>query len=361
MMGIITATTTSAIWKEIELAEGFLVRGMFEEAASLASSILKRLREHGRGLATEEEEASQVYDMLESTGMVLVQSLKELGRTSEILNQLRLCFVSVKFIPARVLLAGACFRIADGSPLAVREFLEEFLDGWILEGEQYCTVVAEASLEHEVGHGIQIVLGIDMYVEIVEVYAVNLLATVLNNVDLAISWVEKASLPEKKRQGILRKLHSIHSSKSINMSQISRAQSPANNNEACSPAELESCEGLPSALKGKRPDNKNFKSKEAILKLSERMEPCFWCFRSFNFKIGNTQFVISKGKIVLGCVILLLCYILRKKLASVRGTLGRQLIAVKRALVDMWQLAFSYQVNPLAAVQPLPAATRGGQ
>ncbi|KAI9075368.1 hypothetical protein K1719_042680 [Acacia pycnantha] len=333
-MGIITATTTSAIWKEIELAEGFLVRGMFEEAASLASSILKRLREHGRGLATEEEEASQVYDMLESTGMVLVQSLKELGRTSEILNQLRLCFVSVKFIPARVVLAGACFRIADGSPLAFREFLEEFLNGWILEGEQYCTVVAEASLEHEVGDSIQIVLGIDMYVEIVEVYAVNLLATVLNNGDLAISWVGKASLPEKKRQGILRKLHSIHSSKSTNMSQISRAQSPANNNEAFSPAELQSCEGLPSALKGKRPDNKKSRSKE---------------------------FVISKGKMELGCVILLLCYILRKKQASVRGTLGRQLIAVKRALVDIWQLAFSYQVNPLAAVQPLPAATRGGQ
>jgi len=36
-------------------------------------------------------------------------------------------------------------------------------------------------------------------------------------------------------------------------------------------------------------------------------------------------------------------------------------MAVKRALVDLWQLAFSYQVNPLAAVQPLSAATRQGQ
>ncbi|KAG5106421.1 hypothetical protein JHK82_043391 [Glycine max] len=36
-------------------------------------------------------------------------------------------------------------------------------------------------------------------------------------------------------------------------------------------------------------------------------------------------------------------------------------MAVKRALVDLWQLAFSYQVNPLAAVQPLSATTRQGQ
>ena len=39
----------------------------------------------------------------------------------------------------------------------------------------------------------------------------------------------------------------------------------------------------------------------------------------------------------------------------------RQAVFMKKALVDLWQLAFSYQVNPLAAVQPLAAVTRGGQ
>ena len=38
----------------------------------------------------------------------------------------------------------------------------------------------------------------------------------------------------------------------------------------------------------------------------------------------------------------------------------RQAVSAKKALVDAWQLAFSVQVNPLAAVQPLPAAPRGG-
>jgi hypothetical protein len=35
--------------------------------------------------------------------------------------------------------------------------------------------------------------------------------------------------------------------------------------------------------------------------------------------------------------------------------------AAEKAIADLWQLAFSYQANPLAAVQPLPTATRGGR
>ena len=38
-----------------------------------------------------------------------------------------------------------------------------------------------------------------------------------------------------------------------------------------------------------------------------------------------------------------------------------QVTAMKRALVDLWQLAFSYEVNPLAAVQPIAAAANQGR
>ena len=51
---------------------------MFEEAASLASSILKHLCTDNKD--TEAGDEIELYDMLESSGMVLVQSLKELGR-----------------------------------------------------------------------------------------------------------------------------------------------------------------------------------------------------------------------------------------------------------------------------------------
>lgn len=35
----------------------------------------------------------------------------------------------------------------------------------------------------------------------------------------------------------------------------------------------------------------------------------------------------------------------------------KQASSLKKALADLWELAFSYQVNPLAAVQSLPTAT----
>lgn len=325
---------------------------MYEEAASLASSILKRLCDPRQDIATQ--------DMLESTAMVLVQALNQLGRTPEILNQLKLYFISVKAFPARVLLTGVCFQIAEGSASGVREFLEEFLNGWSLVDAQYRAVIAESNVDHQRRYETQYVLGIEEYLEIVEVYVITLLATVLKDVDLAISWIENASLPEENRQGLLRRLHSLHSLKSTTLSQISSQQSPTNNNEAYSLKELDAREGSPKALKGKHADNKTHRSL-GVSKLSERVETCFWCFRSINLKFGTAKFVISSGKIMLGCLILFFYYVFRKKQATLKRIVTRQMIAMKRALVDFWQLAFSYQVNPLAAVEPLAAAARQAQ
>ncbi|KAK7314327.1 hypothetical protein VNO77_32847 [Canavalia gladiata] len=341
----------AAMWKEIEVSESYLVCSLYEEAASLASSILERLRDaDDRGLATR--------DMLESTAMVLIQAFNELDRTSEILNQLRLHFISVKAIPVRILLTGACLQIAKGSTFGIQEFLEEFLNGWTLEDAQYCAVITEANVEHGSRDERHFVLRTDNYLEVVEVYAITLLATVLKDVDLAISWVENALLPEENRQVLLRRLHSMHSLKSTIVSQISFPQSPQNSNEAYSLKEQNVCEGLPKALKSIHADNKKYRSNEAVPKLSKRMETCFWCFRAINLKIGNATFVITSGKIMLGFLIMFIAYVLRKKQTILKRIVRRQVVAVKRALVDIWQLAFSYQVNPLAAVQPLSAATR---
>lgn len=37
----------------------------------------------------------------------------------------------------------------------------------------------------------------------------------------------------------------------------------------------------------------------------------------------------------------------------------KQGLSLKKAVVDLWQLAFSYQVNPLAIAQPLSGVPRG--
>ncbi|XP_075647308.1 protein APEM9-like isoform X2 [Castanea sativa] len=325
-----------SIWEEIERSESYLVCSMYSEAESLASSILKRVcNDDAKSLVEVGEDDVGFRDMLESTGMVLVQSLKALGR--------------------------ACFQISDGSSFGVREFLEEFLCKWNCVDEQYYVLVgAEANVDCMARSERHFILGVDEYVEVVEVYAVTLLATVLQDMQLAISWVEKAALPEEKRQVLLRKLHSLHSLKATNLLQGSSPLLADNHDgHLSSQKELNVSKGSQKALKANYPPNQGNVTKQAVLKLSERMEPYFWWFRTITLKFGNARLVISKGKIMLGCLILLMFYVLRRKKAALKRTVTRQALFLKGALVDLWKLAFSYQVNPLAAVQPLAPATRG--
>lgn len=114
-------------------------------------------------------------------------------------------------------------------------------------------------------------------------------------------------------QGLLRRLHSMHSPKSTILSQISYPQSPTNSSEVYSLKEQNGYEGLPKAL-----DNENYRSKKAVPKLSERLEACFWCFRAINLKIGTAKFVITSGKIMLGFLIVLICYVFKKKQATIK-------------------------------------------
>ncbi|GKD34261.1 protein APEM9, partial [Tanacetum coccineum] len=66
-----------SIWEQIELAESYLVCSMFEQATSSSSCVLKRLRD--KESVDEVVDDTELNDMLESAGMVFVQSLKELG------------------------------------------------------------------------------------------------------------------------------------------------------------------------------------------------------------------------------------------------------------------------------------------
>jgi hypothetical protein len=97
----------------------------------------------------------------------------------------------------------ACFQISAGSSFGVREFLEEFLSKWIcVDGQYYVLVGAETNVHCMERCDARFILGVDQYIEVVEVYAVTLLVRVLNDLDLAVSYVEKAALPEEKRQVI---------------------------------------------------------------------------------------------------------------------------------------------------------------
>ncbi|XP_050382649.1 protein APEM9 [Argentina anserina] len=330
--------STATTWEQIETSESYLVSSMYEEAALLASSILKQLSEHS-------EDFEDRDDLLESAGMVLVQSLKQLGRTPGILNELKLVFASIPAIPVQVLLTGVCFCISEGNYSGVKEFLEVFLRGWnFVDGQYYVHVGKEDGADYTKRYNGHSVLGVDKYLEVVEVYTLNLLGTIMNDVDLATSWVENAKIPEDRRQVLLRRLHSLHSIKATKASE--------DNYEVPSP------EGRP---KAKYPLIRDPAQNQAVLNLSKKLEPCFWWFRTFTLKFGNMRMVLSNGKITLGCLILLISYVLQRNRANLKRIVQRQAMSIKNALVDVWQLAFSYQVNPLAAVQPLAAAARSGQ
>ncbi|KAF7153872.1 hypothetical protein RHSIM_Rhsim01G0109900 [Rhododendron simsii] len=306
-----------AIWEEIERSESYLVSCMYEEAASTASSVLSDLCNNK---SAEVGEEAPLNDMLESAGMVLVQSLKELGRTQDVLNELLLLFGSVTTIPVQVILAGVCFQISEGPCTGSREFLEEFLGKWrFVDGQYYVLATADSNVGCVEGAGGHFVLHVDEYLEVVEAYVVTL-AMVLKDVGHAISWVEQAELPEEKRQEILRRLHSLYSPKRTGSSQCSIVTLPEDESEPHSSSikEQYTSRRSPEALKTPYPSKGNTDMKEVILKLSQQRVSCFWWFRTVTLKFGNGQVLISNGKIVLGCLMILMYYILRRKQATVK-------------------------------------------
>ncbi|CAN6810006.1 unnamed protein product [Brassica oleracea] len=346
---------TGGIWGEVERSESYLVCSMYEEAESLSSSILKQTLGNIDVLSEEALGDHQLFhDMLESAGMVLVQSLPGFltsvfchVRACEIVNELRQVFGEVAAIPLQVLLTGICLQISNGSHSGVREILEEFFSICVYKDNHY--ILDDAKVNAKGLHG-NISLGIDEYMEAVELYTFGVLAKDTKDMGLAVSWVEKAALPEETRQGLLRRLHSLLSLKSANVPEATSFEENSsydvvNNNKSLANDEV-----------------------DYVLKLSKQREP--WSSRPLSLRLGNTRFSISRGKVALGlfgnknliycyfCLFLLIiCYALKRKRAGLIGIIRRQMESTKKAIVDFWKLGFSYQVNPLAAIQSIPSTT----
>ncbi|KAK4755821.1 hypothetical protein SAY87_009578 [Trapa incisa] len=341
MVEIAPIEAGDTIWEEIERCESYMVCSMYEDAASMASSILERLRHCTLDVGEDDD----FYDMVESAGMVLLQSLRELGRTYDILKQLRTFFGSTAAIPFDVFLTGVCLQISEGSP-GVKEILEEFLSGWnYMDAGHYAPADMEENSNYK-----HFILALEKYVKVTEVYVLTVLGRNSTDVDLAISWVEKAELPEEKRQDLLRRLHSLCSVKATN-SELTSEHMLDRNEDALKNETLPI--GFPKSIDVKPLSVGENDTKKEILKLYGRTETGFWWFRTINLKFGNTRIVISNGKMLLGCLLLLTVFALRRQGSKIRRFISKQSVSLKNALVDFWKLAFSYQVNPLAAVQPL--------
>lgn len=97
----------------------------------------------------------------------------------------------------------ACIQISGGFSIGCQQILEEYLSKWRCVDEQYYILNGEeANVAHMEKSAGCYFLKVDEYLEVVEVYVVNILGMILNDMDLATSWVEKAMLPEDRRQVI---------------------------------------------------------------------------------------------------------------------------------------------------------------
>lgn len=59
-------------------------------------------------------------------------------------------------------------------------------------------------------------------------------------------------------------------------------------------------------------------NRETVLRLRKLTKPRFWPFRSITLKFGSTQLVISNKRIVLTCLSVVIYYLLRRKLTTMK-------------------------------------------
>ncbi|KAL0922198.1 hypothetical protein M5K25_006167 [Dendrobium thyrsiflorum] len=342
----------SSIWDEIDLSERYMVCGLFNEACSLASSQIQNLR-------TSFEPISEIElsEMMESAGMVFVQSLRELGRTAELFAELKVLFGSVEAIPIEVFLTGTCMQISEGITTNLTIIFEEFFKKWrYVDNDHYVFPKEDQSFSKCPW---QSALDSEKYLEVAELFAMILLGRVLGQPELAISWIEKSDLPEDKRQDMLRRLHSMYlaanSSSSISPATVQKAEEVG---ETSSQAEVHGkstnssnhMNGHGSKLASSKVLNPSIKF------LTHRSSP-FWWFCTVRVKFGGIHLVLPRGRIILvGLVMAFASYFFQRKASELRKFAWRQILFIQRALIDAWQLAFSVQVNPLAAVQQISAA-----
>ncbi|XP_020090801.1 protein APEM9-like isoform X1 [Ananas comosus] len=341
------------IWKQIDDAERHLVGNMFEEAAALASSIVRNIRTSQLEHIVDD---IQLVEMVEAAGMVLIQSLKELGRISQLFVELKEVYGSVAAIPVQVFLTGASMQITEGFTSNLGAVFEDYLAKWectndgiyiLTEGEEDCRCIR------------QCVLSAEDYLDVAELYTITFLGTVLHETELAISWTEGVKLREEERQDLLRRLHSLQytanhrspagsaekqATKESHPSSATNASKVEEYSKTIQPHFLSSGDKLKAGLKSLHPS-------------VQRIDPCFWWFRTVRIKFGKVQLVLPGAKLLLiVSLIFSTYYILRKRGTVLKRIASRQLLSLRKALVDAWGLAFSIQMNPLAAVQQLPSA-----
>jgi len=354
-----SSTQESGFWKRIDDAEEYLLSGLFEQAVSAALSVSEQI--HTVSLETECDR-DEVIDVLESAGMVLVQALKELRRTSEMFVQLKTMFGSVASVPAKVFLTGATMQMAAGSGSDLKPIFEEYLAKWrYTNDEVYVLNGGQESSLH--GFVATSVMSTKQYLEVAELYTVTFLCIVSQESETAISWVEKAELTEQGRQDLLKKLYALRSAANKKPSTVEGVKQTAERNLSTStngsaPSQHEDAPST-APVHGSLKKVQLKSTQSSAQHAKNQFDPLFWLFHSVRLKFGKIVIVLPSGKLMLLFSLLFsTIYVLQRKTAGLKRTVFQHASSLRRAFFDALQLAFSVQMNPLAAVQQVPQGPR---
>ncbi|GLJ10317.1 hypothetical protein SUGI_0126030 [Cryptomeria japonica] len=375
------------LWEEIEKSERYLVSCMYEEAASTSSSVLRKLweatsielessrhkptlengfeKEDDRESGIKEEDNLEVNDMLEAAAMVFIQAYKHTNRTRDIFQDLKPLFGSVSLIPYSIILTGVCLQVHEGESLIARDTLDEFFEGWIFSQDKSCYILLEAERKKAPWGRIWTCshLPRKKYMQIIELYTFSVLVKGLKNAQLALNWLKKADLLEEERQDMALKIRSVLSLKEANSDTSHKQEASKGKDHLLNNAETGVLHmGKASSESNNRSKNTEIcgtlKQNKAVSKISRLLESLSLWFPTINLRLGNLHIAMPWSNIIFVCATMfLLVYGLKRKREFVKRNLRNRLGALRRTLIDFWQLAFNVQVNPLAAVQPLPSST----
>ncbi|KAG8074727.1 hypothetical protein GUJ93_ZPchr0006g40599 [Zizania palustris] len=317
------------LWKQIDDAEHYLVSGLFERAISTTLSVSDQIHSTAVENSCDHDE---LLEMLELVGMVLVQAIKELKRTSEMFVQLKTVYGSVASIPLKIFITGAMMQMAEGSGSDLRPIFEEYLSKWRYTDDQVY-VLNEVKNSSSNGVVVTSVMEPEQYFEVAELYTITLLSVVSRETEIAISWTGKAELTEQHRQDLLKKLHALPSEtnkRSTNL-WVKQSESAERNlstlmNGSTSPAHEDAPKSLAheDAPKSSTPAyNGSVHAVKRALpqsihpslqRVKNQFDPLFWWFHSFRIKFGKIHVVLPSGKVTFLLLLLFsTVYILRRK------------------------------------------------
>ncbi|KAJ1698209.1 hypothetical protein LUZ63_006721 [Rhynchospora breviuscula] len=392
--GAMNIVSELQIWEQIDVAERYSTTGKHEEAASLASAIIQKIQNSNFETPVDDMDLS---DMMNSAGMLIVQSYEQLGRIRQVFVELEKLYGSIWAVPAEVFLTGANLQVKDGFKLELREILEEYLSKWeyMIDAGVYAlredktNKLSSNTLEND--HKRRYFLSCEFYLEVAAIYTVKLLARSFHNIELAISWVDSADLPQDGREVrpflVFPHLRSINRNRAFvcnasgctgscswlkiitkallkKLQKLAKKQrraaarvSTASSNEDS--VETENEQSMASKGDKERKDFSRKLVQQSIQRGSDRLDTFLWWFRSIKIKIGGLQFVIPSGKLMLFFSLFFwMSFLLRKRGDVFRSLAKSKINSLKQAAFDALRLAFSVQMNPLAAVQQVPALPR---